>query len=80
MELSEGAHIYAMCYIAYFRLIECSCSQEAPMHRLLLPVKVSCLALSKTGTYLVCGTHDGRLFLWEVRQITYNDESSYKSC
>lgn len=36
------------------------------MHRLLLPVKVSCLALSKLGTYLVCGTHDGRLFLWEV--------------
>ncbi|KAK9894991.1 WD40 repeat-like protein [Cystobasidium minutum MCA 4210] len=43
-----------------------SYQKEAPMHRLLLPVKVSCLALSKLGTYLVCGTHDGRLFLWET--------------
>lgn len=48
------------------------------MHRLLLPVKVSCLALSKTGTYLACGTNDGRLFLWEVGYIIrlYPDKGS----
>ena len=41
-------------------------SQEAPMHRLLIPVKPTCLALSKNGVYLAVGAQDGRILLWEV--------------
>lgn len=41
-------------------------SQEAPVHRLLIPVKPTCLALSKNGVYLAVGAQDGRILLWEV--------------
>lgn len=50
------------------RSIPIVCHQEAPLHRLLTPVKVSCLAISKNGAYLAAGSNDGRILLWEVSE------------
>ncbi|WFD32921.1 Pre-rRNA-processing protein ipi3 [Malassezia sp. CBS 17886] len=44
-----------------------SWKKDQPMARLVLPQKMSCVALSPEGTFLACGSPDGRLFVWDMR-------------
>lgn len=41
--------------------------QETTQHRLIPPVRLSTIALSRDGVYMAGGTPDGRILLWEVR-------------
>lgn len=43
-----------------------SWQRDQALARLVLPQKMSCLALSPQATYLAAGGHDGRLYVWEV--------------
>ena len=43
--------------------------QEAPLQRSLMPVRLLVLALSPAGCYLVGGTADGKLLLWDVSLV-----------
>ena len=40
--------------------------QDTQPQKYLSPTRLSCIALSHNGIYLLAGTFDGRLLLWEV--------------
>ncbi|GAA5839005.1 hypothetical protein JCM11251_007851 [Rhodosporidiobolus azoricus] len=42
-------------------------TRETTQHRLIPPVRLSTMTVSKDGVYMAGGTPDGRLFLWEVQ-------------
>ncbi|GAA5944651.1 hypothetical protein JCM1841_007085 [Sporobolomyces salmonicolor] len=41
-------------------------TKESTQQRLIPPVRLSTIAASPDGVYLAGGTHDGRVFLWEL--------------
>lgn len=41
-------------------------AQDAPLLRSLLPTRLVCIALSRSGRYLAGGTVDGQVFFWET--------------
>ncbi|GAA5973581.1 hypothetical protein JCM11641_007133 [Rhodosporidiobolus odoratus] len=41
-------------------------TRETTQHRLIPPVRMSTMTVSKDGAYMAGGTPDGRIFLWEV--------------
>ncbi|KAJ8100551.1 WD40-repeat-containing domain protein [Lipomyces tetrasporus] len=43
-----------------------SIKKEAPMQKLILQEKLSCIAASHSSKYLAAGTHSGKLILWEL--------------
>jgi pre-rRNA-processing protein IPI3 len=42
--------------------------------KMVLPEKLSCIAVDQEGRYFAGGTAQGRVYLWEVR--LYNDKSA----
>ena len=44
-----------------------SWQRDQPITRIVLPQKMSCVALSPRAIYLATGTADGRLYVWHVR-------------
>lgn len=44
--------------------------QETTQHRLIPPVRLSTMTVSRDGLYMAGGTPDGRVFLWEVRRLS----------
>ncbi|BGP35256.1 Pre-rRNA-processing protein ipi3 [Rhodotorula toruloides] len=47
-----------------------SFTRETTQHRLIPPVRLSTIALSRDGVYMAGGTPDGRILLWEVSSGT----------
>ncbi|KAK4048560.1 hypothetical protein OIV83_004728 [Microbotryomycetes sp. JL201] len=45
-------------------------NQESVAQKIIPPVRMSTITLSPAGTYFAGGTHDGRIFLWELSSGT----------
>lgn len=46
-------------------------AQETVQHRLIPPVRLTTMTVSRDGIYMAGGTPDGRIFLWEVSPIFF---------
>ncbi|KAK9478756.1 WD40-repeat-containing domain protein [Lipomyces japonicus] len=47
-----------------------SFTKEGPMQKLHVPEKLTCLAASRSGKFLVAGTATGKIILWEIASGT----------
>ncbi|PKI82556.1 Pre-rRNA-processing protein ipi3 [Malassezia vespertilionis] len=43
-----------------------SWQKDQPVARIVLPQKMTCIALSPDGTFVAAGSDDGRLYVWEL--------------
>ncbi|KAK9448453.1 WD40-repeat-containing domain protein [Limtongia smithiae] len=58
-----------------------SMSKDAPVQRIVVPEKLSCIAVSHSSKFLAAGTYAGRLVLWELGSgaCLYYREAHYKA-